>query len=251
MARQAPERNNVSYVKLKRTKQNEVPEFIFKDKVGADYEETKGTFISGVISKIETVNYEWPENSGKMVHGYKMHMQDKDEKYILGLSYTWMSRGILNALANIETPGMISIEVLPSKKDGDGYPSAFVNNDEDNCKWLWPFKELQDMVSYATDSADFSKLNEFLDKQIIENIGPKFEEAFKRMSVDGNFPAAAYRSGERTEPDPLLDEVTEKMEESGELEQKTEHEGSTAYIGEAPKALETPPVQEQEDDLPF
>jgi len=123
---------------------------------------------------------------------------------------------------------------------------------------MWPFKELQDMVSYENDTADFTKLNEWLDRQITEYISPKFEEAFKLMTVDGNFPAAAYKSEEKDE---LLEEVTQKMDEAGDLSEH--HEGEEPYIepsevDSAAVAEETttpPPTQdpapEPIDDLPF
>lgn len=250
MAREAPPRDNVAYVKLKGTKKNETPEFIFKEKVDGQKTESKSTFLSGVIKKIEPTKYEWPEDSGKWVYGFKIEMQDENHKYLVGLSYTWMSRGILNCLANNELSGEVSFEVEPCEPGGDGYPKCWVNVGDQTCKWKWKFKELSAMVDYSTDTGDYTKLNEFLDNVIIEEISPKYEEWYNRMSKDGNFATA-----QEEEEDPILEEVKKNQEEeANDSEEIPQHEGTNAYDPEnaAPPQEEEPaPVEEENDDLPF
>lgn len=259
MAREAPARNKVVYVKLKGTKQNETPEFIFREKKGADFEESKSNFVSGVIKSIEPASYQWPKDSGKWVFGFKIVMQDENESYSISLSYTWMSRTILNCLANIDNPGMISFEVFAGAKDSDGYPSVFVNVDEENCKWAWKFKELQEKVAYNNDVANYTELNEFFDMVITDTLQPKFSEWYNRMCVNGNFPAALSKNKPVAEEPNALDEaVKEQMESEHTVGKSTKasdvdvssqlpdkHEGEAAY--EPPAAVEEEPV----DDLPF
>lgn len=254
MARQAPERDHVAYVKLKGTKQNEIPQFIFTEKVGTEMKESKSDYISGVIREIKPASYEWPKDSGKWVHGFKIKMKDKDENYELSLSYTWTSRTILNCLANIDHPGMVSIQVEPGGKDDNGYPSVFVNVDKEKVSWKWKFKELQEKVTYVGDNADYSQLNAFFDDVITQVLNPKFSDVFNRMVKDGNFPASSYKE----ETDPLQEAVQEQMEIRGadqsvkakdidtSSELPKQHEGEAVYES---SLSENPPPPD--DDLPF
>lgn len=247
MAREAPERNNITFVSLKRTKKNEIPVLIYKEKINGQKVESESTFLSGAISKIISSSYEWPEGSGKMVYGYKIFMQDKDHKYSFGLAWTWMSRGILNCLANNEIPGEVSFEVQPSEQGGDGYPKCWVNVGGETCKWKWKFKELQDMIDYSSDDADYVKLDEFLDDAIVRDISPKYEEWFARMSKDGMFAGGPVEE----EKDELLEAVKESEAKSEEETDIPQHPGSSAYEKSEESAPDLPVVEEENDDLPF
>lgn len=244
------------FVSLKKTKQGETPEFTFKD----NDVETKGDWLCGYIIDIVVSDYEWPKESGKRIPTYIIHLVDKGQKYKFETSWTGMSRAILNCLMTVEFPGLVNIQVAPSKESG-GYPSVFVSVDEDTAlSWKWKYEKLSELIDGEEEDKDYTRLNNFWGTQIEETLSPHFKEAFARMSHQGNFasnsgpaapePAPTAEATPDGSPKPEAGEAghTFKAKDIDVSDQLPKPEDAPPP---PPASDEPPAVEEESDDLPF
>ena len=231
------ERDLPIFVSLGKTKQGETPEFTYKE----NKVETKGDYLSGIITDITLSEYEWPKDSGKMRPTFILHMVDQGQKYKFETTYTSMSRAILNCLMTVEFPGMINIQVVPSKEDG-GYPSVFVSVDEGKAlSWKWKYEKLSELIDGEGEDKNYDRLNTMWGGQIEETLAPHFKEAFSRMSHHGNF-AAAPAPTDETESEEIKDESVK----SKDIDLSEQHPKQ-----EDPAPTDLPVIEEKSDDLPF
>lgn len=253
-------KRNLCFVHLKGTKPGEDPVFMCKDSQTEGV--TSGDTVAGIIKDIKPYQYEWPKESGKMVSGFKMEMVDKEGISSCSFSYTYTTRTIINCLATIEHPGKIYITVQKGKDNE--YPSIYVSVDEENCKWQWKFKELEKLVDRSSGQGDYTKIDAFMDKVIIEKIRPMFAGSFEALSKEllGVDVTADNK-------DEILEEVekqqqTQPQSESGDIKTKDINSNDEIPKTDAedpgPEAIEEPPETPAstahpddmpQDDLPF
>ena len=254
MGVQNAQKRNLFYVSLTGTKQGEEPMFVVKDSRTKEII-NRGEELSGIIKDIKPHQYTY-DKTGKTVRGFKMEVVDNGETYACGFSYTYTSRTIINCLTTVEFPGRVRIEVQKAGPDDNGYPSLFVSMDEQTCKWKWKFKELEDKIErFDGGGVNYDKLYDFFDKVIVEKLGPLFRGAFSGL-VSGP-------SAKSNETDELLDEV--QSNDTKQPDPKPESESGSIYRKdmntddqmvkidkEDPGSTEeSPPAEEQTDDLPF
>lgn len=96
------------------------------------------TQMSGYLNDIEVKEYEW---QGKKKHEIILKMADDQTGQAIDVKTsfpTTVSKNILNALANIEKYGVISIEIgKPQEFQGKWYPSVFTKNGGETCKFAF------------------------------------------------------------------------------------------------------------------
>jgi hypothetical protein len=94
--------------------------------------------MSGILRQIEVKQFEW---QGKPKFELVFHMDDdkSSEKMEVKTSFpTTVSKNMLNALSNVQKYGVVSFEVgQPSEYQGKMYPSIFVKNDGQICKFSY------------------------------------------------------------------------------------------------------------------
>ena len=236
MGRGTDEGAGIIYVKLQNTKKGKTPSFVYKE----NKVETEGNYLSGYITGLSTSDYEW---EGEKIDTFIIKMVDGSEKYQLEVSYTSMSRAILNYLSTVENPGLIKIKVVEAD-DKDSYPSVFVDLDEEHLKWRWKYEKLSELIDGEGKNADYSRLNNFWSDQIENTLDPLFKEAFARMSHHGNF--AAPNQVPPVAAETKSEEIKDESVKAKDLDLSEQHPKQ-----EDPAPTDLPVIEEKSDDLPF
>jgi hypothetical protein len=96
------------------------------------------TQMSGILRSIDVKEFQY---QGKPKHSLIFTIDDDktDEVMEVTTSFpTTVSKNILNALSNVEKYGVISLEVgNPQEYQGKMYPSIFIKNDGETCKFAF------------------------------------------------------------------------------------------------------------------
>jgi hypothetical protein len=180
--------NTFFYVKIKGLKkEDKKPFFEFQKKDGETYKvEDNQQEISGCIDgPIKIKHYEF---EGRDCIEYRVQITDDscNETYILSLGNSNISRNILNSILSLDTliePIKISL-YLNKGKDGKEYKQVSVRNNltDEFIQWKYPIADFNAMVEPIKDKKgvtiknDTSKLDEFLEKEVVE-WGKKFTHA--------------------------------------------------------------------------
>jgi len=189
MAYGSPQSEKHIYFALKDTKRGQVPYFEVKKKSDDGYTTERCTFIEGEIMKVTIGGYDYKGTGNqRWVDTYTIEMKDGEEIYKFETSWTSLSRGIINFLANIELPGKIKIQVWSPKpkddeKKSDVYPAVFVTNDGDKVKSKWKYDDLSDLIrTYegkgGETEKDYSKLDKHFMDTVETIVGPMMEQGF-------------------------------------------------------------------------
>jgi len=236
MAHGVDQSKKTIFVKLEDTKKGKKPKFTYKEGETV----TEGDFLEGYVTDVRPDSYEY---EGKTVPTVVISLVDGKDNYKLEVSYTSMSRTILNAMATIDIYGKVKIKVVQGK-DGD-YNSVFVNVDEAKAQsWKYKYDDLSQYISPSASEggmADYSRLDKFFETLVVDVLGPFFKSGYAQAVADGIIVDGAHKDDT---PAPVEDGSvrTKDIDVSSEIPEQNPAE---AEMGR-------PPVtDEEESDLPF
>lgn len=162
------------------------PHFITSRKVYDKWVEDSENYksISGDISKIDIVEYEYEGNPQKSV---KILLRDKEanEAYLLSLRPSILGRDIFNKILGLKELDNVEISVYTNKK---GYATSSVRQNGNLTDWKFNFVDLPKPLEIthpktgAVISRDYSELDELF-LSAIKEFAEKFEIFGKSKSA--------------------------------------------------------------------
>lgn len=173
--------------KIKKTNGDEVRKLVFTERVKDETSYTDGAdfdTIDGVLKKVSFFQYEFPKDSGTMIDGLELHIQDGEEMQIIKGNLNFASRQLLNKLIWGANEIPFNISELPIeislKTDSEENHSVFVTIDGWKCKQMYPYQQLPKRREYQGKGGktefDDTPLNEFFKNAAKMFIFPQFEE---------------------------------------------------------------------------
>lgn len=224
----------VFFVKLL-SKDRDEPVFEFVQALGKDKtgEPEYYNNLEGTLVQIEPTSNEY---DGKQILGFRAHFVDTvvKERYIFSASFTWLTRGIIDSLLNLDEYDDVSISVYTKTGSGDfagkTFHNAYVRRGDEASGWKHGNDVFKPLVTelplrkgQTRPERDYYDLDKFLQEEIEKYLADRVAE-FAKINGIGKV--------EQPESDSIMDDT-------GNL---------TGGGIEAPPA---PTATEEEDDLPF
>jgi hypothetical protein len=153
------------------------PYFSFKQKVDGVYKEVnQSTVFSGNLEKVETYEREW---EGVKSTNVKITLVDGEEKYIVDLAPSILSRSVFNTLLSLESYENLKFTIYLTKpKPGapERYPQISVWQNDELVKWAHALNELPAVEEIKNSkgvvlSKDYADLNQFFFDKIAQKFG--------------------------------------------------------------------------------
>jgi len=195
------------------------PYFSFKQKVDGAYKEVnQSTVFSGNLEKVETYEREW---EGVKSTNVKVTLVDGEEKYIVDLAPSILSRSVFNTLLSLESYENLKFTIYLTKpKPGapERYPQISVWQNDELVKWAFPLADLPAVEEIKNSkgvvlSKDYGDLNNFFFSKIEEKFGkgakPKADKP-KAEKPAAEAPAKTKGKG-KPAPAPDSDESSEDI----------------------------------------
>jgi hypothetical protein len=169
---------NIFYAKIKGLKKEEPSPYIEISQKGNDgYVILEPcTFIEGWLSSAKVDSYLWEE---KPVRTIELVLEDGIEKYIVQMSYTQLSRSLINSLLGTKDYGKLKISVYTNKA---GYKSIFVENNGEKMAWKHTIEEFKAKTKEIKDEegevikVSYKELDNWLEEQfklhVVPNVKP-------------------------------------------------------------------------------
>lgn len=188
------------------------PYFSFKKKVEAAYKETQQSkAFSGNLEKVETYEREWEGVKSTCV---KTTIVDGEEKYVLDMPFSIMSRSVFNSLLSLESYENLKFTIYLTKPkaggDGKRFPQISVWQGDTLVKWQYAIADLPETKKVRLKGQDMLD-TEDLDLFFIEKINEKFGNGGKKAE---SAPAAPDKKAAATSTKKAAPTKSSKVEDS-------------------------------------
>jgi len=186
------------------------PHFEVKKRTDSGYVTLENdTFIEGHLIKVVKSPYKY---EGDEVRAFTLHLKDGEELYVLGCSYTNISRSLINCLANMEFPGKIKLSLY--KKKDSSYAALYVENDGEKVSWKYEYDEWSDLIVVSEGTKgkqhkDFDALDDYFEEILFTEVAPRVSES------------NTYEAQEASKP-PVSKEIQQEETESSSEEKLNE-----------------------------
>lgn len=154
-------------IQIKDDKWGIMPQICQREKVDWQVKLTPISGLEAFFDRVEISTYH-SDVLDKDLENINLYLWDDEWEYKLSTAWTALGRNILNALANEESLGKLTITVSATEKWGKTYPNIWIKNNGNKTSWKLSWDEQKVLVDVITNkkgefvSSDYTALNEKL-----------------------------------------------------------------------------------------
>jgi len=245
----------LDYLKLNaKTSETESPFFSLQKKIDGKWQ-AESTFnqISGYLIGVSRREGDY---QGSPIYSVRLRfVDDKDTEKVFQVEATYnsLTYTILNSLMSAEKsePLMIRVYARPSKTYDKIYPAAYIEASGNRLEWFYPISELPRAIEHTVGRKtviDDTEVVEFF-HGVVDSLANKYGAIAQRATsteVNSDSPQEA------SAPPPQRQGVGETAKRDAESRQLTADEKVEARLEEMrQRAASAPPINTDDDDLPF